>query len=246
VIPATRRESVVGLVARGAAALTLAALAMGAMGAFYEWGGPARRGVKELKRGENAAALHSLGEARQDQSGSAAIRYDQGIAFRRLGLADSSRAAMEEAMRLNGTDARSAAAYNLGNEALRQNQLQEAVERYRESLRNDPKRADAKKNLEEAIRRLRQAQQQPPPSSRGGGGGSTGQSGAGNGGGGGAPPPDAPPGEAPRSPSQSVGGPLPSKSEAEMWLDALESERRSERKKEHRASDRQEERVRDW
>jgi tetratricopeptide (TPR) repeat protein len=242
----SRRESAASRIARGAAAFTLVSLALGAMGAFYEWGGPGRRGVKELKRGENAAALHSLGEARQDQSSSAALRYDQGLAFRRLGMADSSRAAMEEAMRLQGAGARSAAAYNLGNEALRQNQLQEAVERYRQSLRSDPRRVDAKKNLEEAIRRLREAQQQPPPSRRGGGGGATGQSGAGNGGGGGAPPPDAPPGEAPRNPSPSVGGPLPSKSEAEMWLDALESERRSERNKEKRASDRQEERVRDW
>jgi tetratricopeptide (TPR) repeat protein len=230
---------------RAAAAAAIVALAAGTLGAFYEWGGPARRGVRELKRGENAAALHSLGEGRASQPSSAAIRYDQGIAFRRLGLADSSRAAMEEAMRLQGAAARSAAAYNLGNEALRQNRLEEAVARYRESLRNDSGRPDAKKNLEEAIRRLRKSK--PPPSpSGGGGGGSRGPSGPGAGGGGGSPPPDAPPGEAPRSPAPSVGGPIPSRSEAELWLDALESERRSERKKDRKTGDKQEERVRDW
>lgn len=241
---ALAREPALRALARAVSALALVALAAGALGAFYEWGGPARRGVKELKRGENAAALHSLGEARQDQGSSAAIRYDQGIAFRRLGLADSARGAMEEAMRLKGGEARSAAAYNLGNEALRQNRLEEAVERYREALRNDSKRVDAKKNLEEAIRRLRN-ERQPPPPSRGGGGGTQGPSGAG-GGGGATPPPNAPPGEAPRSPSPSVGGPIPSRSEAEMWLDALESERRSERMKDRRAGERPEERVRDW
>jgi tetratricopeptide (TPR) repeat protein len=244
VIAISRRHSALRALARAVSALALVALSAGALGAFYEWGGPARRGVKELKRGESAAALHSLGEARQSQSSSAAIRYDQGLAFRQLGLADSARGAMEEALRLKGGEARSAAAYNLGNEALRQNRLEEAVERYRESLRSDAKRVDAKKNLEEAIRRLR-SEQQPPPPSRGGGGGTQGKSGAG-GGGGSTPPPSAPPGETPRTPSPSVGGPLPSRSEAEMWLDALESERRSERKKDRRASDRQDERVRDW
>jgi tetratricopeptide (TPR) repeat protein len=240
-----RQRSAMRALGRAVSALALVALTAGALGAFYEWGGPARRGVKELKRGDNAAALHSLGEGRQDQPSSAAIRYDQGLAFRRLGLADSARAAMEEAMRLKGAEARSAAAYNLGNEALRQNRLEEAVERYRESLRNDSRRADAKKNLEEVIRRLRTEQQPPPPSRGGGGGGTHGPSGSG-GGGGSTPPPNSPPGETPRSPSPSVGGPIPSRSEAEMWLDALESERRSERKKDRRAGDRQEERVRDW
>lgn len=228
-----------------AAALVL--LAWAAQGAFYEWGGPARRGVRELKKGENAAALHSFGEARGEQPTSAAVRYDQALAFRRLGLADSARAAFQDAMRLRGIEAKSAAAYNMGNEALRQNRLEDAIERYKESLRVDSRRVDAKKNLEEALRRLRVAKPPPtPPSS--GGSGSQGPSGPGQGGGsGGDQGPNEPSSqgrqEAPPSARQ---GPIPSRPEAELWLDALESERRSERQREKQQSDRQRENKRDW
>ncbi len=234
--------------ARRAAALeaALLVLALASQGAFYEWGGPARRGVHELKKGETAAALHSLGEARAEQPASAAVRYDQGIAFQKLGLADSARASYEQAARLQGAAARSAAAYNLANDALRKNSLEDAVERYRQSLRVDAKRVDAKKNLEEAIRRLRRAQPTPKPPS-GGGGGSQGPSGPGKGGGGGgAQQPNAPQGSGGQEPAPSVGGNVPSRSDAELWLDALESERRSERQKEKRQGETREENVRDW
>lgn len=227
--------------ARRVAALeaVLFTLALLSQGAFYEWGGPARRGVRELKKGEAAAALHSLVEARAQQPTSAAVRYDQGLAFQKLGLPDSTRVAYEDAIRLKGTEARGAAAYNLGNDALRKNRLEEAVERYRQSLRVDSKRIDTKKNLEEAIRRLRETKDPPTPS--GGGGGSQGPSGPGqSGGGGGGQQQNAPQGPG------AVSGNVPGRSEAELWLDALESERRSERRKEKRQGDRQEENVRDW
>lgn len=234
--------------ARRGAALeaALLALALLSQGAFYEWGGPARRGVRELKKGQPAAALHSLSESRAQQAASAAVRYDQGIAFQKLGLADSARAAYDEATRLKGAEARSAAAYNLGNDALRKNSLEEAVERYRQSLRLDSKRIDAKKNLEEAIRRMRESQQPPQPS--GGGGGAQGPSGPGQGGGGGGggQQPNAPQGPGGKQPTPSVSGNVPGRSEAELWLDALESERRSERRKEKRQGDTREENVRDW
>lgn len=228
-------------------AIALALLAASTLGAFYEWGGPGRRGVRQLKKGEDAAALHSLGEARGEQPASAALRYDQGIAFRKLGLADSSRAAFRDATKLLGTEARSAAGYNLGNEALRKNQLDEAIEGYKESLRADPRRADAKKNLEEALRRLREAKPPPTPPNKGGSG-SKGPSGpgAGGGGGGGNQQPNAPPSQEPQQPPPSASGPIPNRSDAELWLDALESERRSERQREKQQSEPRRENVRDW
>lgn len=227
-------------------AMALVLLAASTLGAFYEWGGPARRGLRQMKKGEDAAALHSFGEARGEQPGSAAVRYDQGLAFRKLGLADSSRAALREAMKLQGNPARSAAGYNLGNEALRKNQLDEAIEGYKESLRADPRRVDAKKNLEEALRRLREAKPPPTPPTKGGSG-SKGPSGPGSGGGGGQnPQPNAPSsgGQQPSPPSAS--GPIPNRSDAELWLDALESERRSERQREKQQAEPRRENVRDW
>lgn len=230
-----------------ATAGALVLLATGCLGAFYEWGGPGRRGVRQLKKGENAAALHSFGEARPEQPSSAAIRYDQGIAFRRLGLADSARAAFDDAMRLRGIEAKSAAAYNLGNEALRKNQLSEAIERYKESLRANPARADAKKNLEEALRRLRESKPPPTPPSRGGSGqqGPSGPSGGG-GSGGGQQPPNQPPQPGGQEAPPSARGPIPSRPEAELWLDALESERRSERQREKQRASERRENARDW
>jgi tetratricopeptide (TPR) repeat protein len=228
-------------------AVLLVLLAAGTLGAFYEWGGPARRGVRQLKKGEDAAALHSFGEARAEQPTSAAVRYDQGIAFRKLGLTDSSGTAFRDAMKLQGTAARSAAGYNLGNDALRKNQLDEAIEGYKESLRADPRRADAKKNLEEALRRLREAKPPPTPPSKGGSG-SKGPSGPGSGGGGGGgnPQPNAPPSPGQPNTPPSASGPIPSRSDAELWLDALESERRSERQREKQQSEPRRENVRDW
>ena len=228
-------------------ALVLVLLAASTLGAFYEWGGPARRGVRQLKKGEDAAALHSFGEARQEQPTSAAVRYDQGIAFRKLGLADSSAAAFRDAMKLQGAPARSAAAFNLGNDALRKNQLDAAIEGYKESLRADPRRADAKKNLEEALRRLREAKPPPTPPNQGGSGskGPTGP-GSGGGGGGGNAQPNAPPSPGRQNTPPSASGPIPSRSDAELWLDALESERRSERQREKQQTESRRENVRDW
>ena len=219
-----------------------------ALGAGYEWGGPAARGVRELKEKRSAEAIASLQEGRKDLPRSAAIRYDQGLAARALGLTDSARAAWSDAMALEGTPARAAAAYNLGNDALKAGRLDEAIDWYRASLRTDWKKSDAKRNLEEAIRRLRQATPSPtPPAS--GGKGQTGPSGPGKGGGNdprqnpnaspGTPPPTSP------SETPSAKGPTPSKEEAELWLKALESERRSQRAKEQRRQS-EERGGRDW
>ena len=233
---------------RSIARAALLILWIATMGAGYEWGGPAARGVRQLKEKRHAEAIGSLEEGRKELPRSAAARYDQGIAAMALGLGDSARAAWGDAMELEGTRARAAAAYNLGNDALRVGRLDEAIDWYRASLRADWKSADAKRNLEEAIRRLRLARPSPtPPAS--GGAGQTGPSGPGKGGGNdprpnansesGTPPP-SPPSEAP-----SAKGPTPSKEEAELWLKALESERRSQRAKEKQRQS-EERGGRDW
>lgn len=233
----------------GLAGMALFLAWIAAMGAAYEWGGPAARGVRQLREKRHAEAIASLEEGRKDLPRSAAVRYDQGLAAQALGLGDSARTAWgEAATALDGTRARAAASYNLGNDALRAGKLDEAIDWYRASLRADWKRADAKRNLEEAIRRLREAKPAPtPPTS--GGQGQSGPSGPGKGGGNdprrnpnagpGAPPPNE------DKPSPSAKGPVPSKDEAEHWLQALESERRSQRAQEQRRQS-EERGGRDW
>lgn len=223
------------------------------LGAFYEWGGAAARGVRELKKGEHRRAAGSLAEGRAELPRSAAVRYDQAIAYQGAGLVDSALAAYQEAARspsLAGDAAKSAAAYNLGNESMRAQDYAGAARHFRESLRVDPKRVDAKKNLEEAIRRGRR--QEPPPRKGGSSGSpeSKGDKDQGKGQSGDTPPPKAnePGGEGRPGASDrqsDLGREIPDRSEAEHWLDALEGERQAARRRDRGGAE-QERGQRDW
>jgi tetratricopeptide (TPR) repeat protein len=226
-------------------------LALGASGAVYEWGGAAGRGMRQLKEKHPKEAAQSFREAEPELPRSAAVRYDRALALGAAGQADSARDAYTEAMTshdLRGDPARSAAAYNLGNESLRQGRYDEAAKLYRQSLTIDPNRADAKKNLEEAIRRGRN---KPPQASSGGQQqGGAGPSGAGTSGTSppgsqpNQPPSTRPPGSAQQPPGQ-MGGTIPNPSEAEHWLNALEEERKSARRQERTGSP-HETKDKDW
>jgi tetratricopeptide (TPR) repeat protein len=58
---------------------------------------------------------------------------------------------------------RAAALYDLGNTRFQQGRFPEAIEAYKQVLRLDPGRDDARYNLELALRRLPQPPPQPPP-----------------------------------------------------------------------------------
>lgn len=230
---------------------SLALIAATGLGAFYEWGGAGYRGMRALEERRYRDAAAAFQEARSEHPRSAAVRYDEALALQGAGAADSAAALYEETARssdLVGDRARSSAAYNRGNMALQAKQYADARAHYRESLRLDPSGVDAKKNLEEAIRRLRE--QQPSPSS----GGPPSSGGSGPGGGPPEPPPpgaEQPPPEGaqpPERPGESepdLGGEIPSRSEAEHWLEALEAERKAARQRE-RESTPEESRSRDW
>ena len=55
-------------------ALALLLVCVLSTGAFYEWGGAASRGVRELKKGEHGRAVESLREGRDELPRSAAVR----------------------------------------------------------------------------------------------------------------------------------------------------------------------------
>ena len=219
--------------------LALAWLVLAACGAFYEWGGPARRGVQELKQKRYDESLHDLANGRGDFPGAAVIPYNEALAHLGRGAADSAAARFQEAARLRGAAPREAAAYNLGNMALRAKDYSSAARSYREALRLEPKDVDAKKNLEEALRQLRQPNPQNRKNPPSGGSG-----------------PPTPQGNQRPQPSQGPGGSTPTppprgssgaftKEEAEHWLEALESERRA-RRQEGKGQANQENGNRDW
>lgn len=64
-----------------------------------------------------------------------------------------------------GTDAASKAAawYNMGNAYLQAGKYAEAVKAYENSLRQQPNRADTKKNLQIAKNKLKEKEEPPPP-----------------------------------------------------------------------------------
>lgn len=225
-----------------AAALLLLLLAPATLGAGYEWGGPAARGLRQLNEKRYDAARRSLREGRPDFPRSAALRYDEGLAHLGGGHPDSAATAYREALTLEGDESRAAAAYNLGNLAMRARRYADAQALYREVLRIDPHAVDAKRNLEEAIRRLRE--QRPPPAAGGGRpDSSTAPQGTG------LPPPG---GGAPPDSGRQGRSPVPpgthefTREEAERWLEALERERRGERQEPTRVTPGQRSNDRDW
>ena len=137
---------------RRAPALLLLALA--ANGALYEWGGPARRGVRDLKAGRYDEALRNLAKGRADFPGASVVPYDEGVALVGKGEADSAAVRFREAMKLRGDRSREAAAYNLGNIAMRAKDYEGAARSYKEALRVSPSDRDAKQNLEQALRQM--------------------------------------------------------------------------------------------
>jgi len=222
---------------------TLLTVALAALGAGYEWGGPAARGIRELRAGKSREAVTSLEEARRERPNSSAVRFDQALAFAAAGMADSARAAYRDARELEGAAGRASAAYNEGNAAFNMGKVDDAIRAYRAALREDPHRADAKRNLEEAIRRARQSSKRQLSGSSGTQG--NGSGGSGQRSGGTAPPPPGsesapnsaqpPPGSTGAKNPPALGGPIPDREEAEHWLDALEAERRAARAREQAA-----------
>ncbi len=221
-------------------ALALLLLALTAGGAGYEWGGPARRGVRDLEAGRYDKALRALANGRADFPGASVVPYDEGLALLGKGEADSAAARFQEAMRMRGDKPREAAAYNLGNLAMRAKEYARAARSYRDALRISPSDLDAKKNLEEALRRMRQpspSDRRNPPSCGPGPPTPGGMERP-------LPKPESGGGNRGQTPPRGSAGAF-TKDEAERWLEALESERRA-RRQEGKGRPEQETGNRDW
>lgn len=219
-------------------AVALALLALSASGAGYEWGGPARSGVRDLKAGRYDEALRELEKGRADFPGASVVPYDEGVAYMAKGQPDSALVRFQEAMKLRGDRPREAAAYNLGNMAMRTKDYEGAVRAYKDALRVSPSDRDAKRNLEEALRQLRR----PSPSDRPNP--PSGKQGPPNSGAGRPQPSPSTPGKGETPPPRGGPGAF-TKDEAERWLQALESERRA-RRQEGKGHPDEETGNRDW
>lgn len=141
------------------------------------------QGNRLYRDGEYRRAAEEYAGALAEGDRSPELRYNLGTALLQLEAHDSARAHLEAAASAGDSLVRGRAAYNAGNTDLapvfagrvplgeRRARLERAVAAYRRALLLDPEDADAKWNLELALRLL---EQDEPPQPSGGGGGDEG------------------------------------------------------------------------
>ena len=132
-------------------------------------------GARQGRRGNAAYRAERYAEAAehyrqgllltQDPATRFGLQHNLGAALLRLGQAGASRAAFDAALRMAPDDAaRARTAYNAGNAAFAEGDLQAALHYYRTALLADPDFEDARFNYEYILRHLPPSDP-PPPSS---------------------------------------------------------------------------------
>lgn len=127
-------------------------------------GGEAHRrtekGNKSYLKGQNDAALEDYQKAQAVLPEAPQLHYDLGnVLYRQENWAGAAEA-YERALGAAGAELAPRAAYNLGNALFRDEKYDDAIKAYMRSLRAAPQDADAKHNLELALRALKEQQQQ--------------------------------------------------------------------------------------
>ncbi len=119
------------------------------------------RGNAKLRQGQAKAALELYDKALAedglaDQQSRAAAEFNRGAALAALKQNDEASQAFLEATKSKDVSLRARAFYNLGNTFFQGEKFAEAVEAYKRSLVLDSRNADAKWNLELALRSKRE------------------------------------------------------------------------------------------
>jgi len=129
-----------------------------------------RRGNAAYRAGRYAEAAEHYRQGlllTQDPATRFGLQHNLGAALLRLGQAGTARSTLDAALRMAPDDAaRARAAYNAGNAAFAEGDLQAALYYYRTALLADPDFEDARFNYEYILRHLPPSS--PPPPSAGG------------------------------------------------------------------------------
>ena len=104
--------------------------------------------------GDHAIALESYQDAQVRAPESGEPHYNSGNALYRTEEYEEALQSYDESLRHAAGELRSHGFFNRGNTAFQQEQYSEAIEAYEEVLRMNPDDADAKHNLELALRRM--------------------------------------------------------------------------------------------
>lgn len=120
---------------------------------------------RAAQAGDRAYSRRDYREAEQQyraaQPGAPAAYNAGNSAYQQGKYADAVTCYQQAAVAGSTAELRADALYNLGNAFLKQQKWAEAIVSYEKSLRQQPNRADAKKNLQ--IARRKQQEQDPPP-----------------------------------------------------------------------------------
>ena len=111
-------------------------------------------GHEPYLEGDHGTALESYQDAQVRAPESGEPHYNSGNALYRTEEYKEALQSYDESLRHAGGELRSRGFFNRGNTAFQQEQYPEAVEAYEEVLRMNPDDADAKHNLELALRRM--------------------------------------------------------------------------------------------
>jgi tetratricopeptide (TPR) repeat protein len=119
------------------------------------------KGNRKAKEESGAReALGHYGEAARVSPGSPIPDFNRGIVLSREGQVEEASDAFLGAAAAEDRQVAADALYNLGNTLLEAKQFEPSIEAYLQSLDLDPADADARRNLEIALRRLEQQQEQ--------------------------------------------------------------------------------------
>lgn len=133
-------------------------------GVLTPFGGKAHRKTEEGNRlyleGAHEDALRSYTEAQVAAPESPELHYDIGNVLFRQGNFDGAEEEFRRALLSAPPSLVPDAAYNLGNALYAKKEYKDAVQAYRRTLEKRPADQEAKRNLELALRALRQEQQQ--------------------------------------------------------------------------------------
>jgi tetratricopeptide (TPR) repeat protein len=102
-------------------------------------------------------------EAYRRAGASAAASYNAGNAAYQQGKYEIAAESFKKATAATSPEARADAFFNLGNAYLQQGKYREAIAAYEKSLRQQPNKFDAKKNLQIAKKKLKEQEEPPPP-----------------------------------------------------------------------------------
>lgn len=130
-------------------------------------GGEAHRrtekGNAAYLKGKNDAALEEYQKAQTVLPEAPQLHYDLGnVLYREENWAGAAEA-YERALGAAGPDLAPRAAFNLGNALFQDGKYDDAVKAYTRALKVVPEDADAKRNLELALRAIQQQKKQPKP-----------------------------------------------------------------------------------